>query len=303
MSKAVKPCRIVTSLRLERPTPLPPSYGGGCAGFERSTRLSTSRAGVPCRPRSWPGASDTPSLGGGQGGGFLASTGQGARGGLCAPVRGFTLLEVGIGLALLGLLLAVAVPSMGALSGAQLKEESQLMGGAIRDVYARTALSGKSSRMVLDIEQSAWWVEEAPTVARVHREKLRADKDGKVALDPVDDRLERIEKDTTDEEERAQLELLSPPAWKPAEGDYGQPKKLPGDVRFKKVWIEHLDEAVANGQVALYFFPGGFTEEAHITLTDDEDGERTYTLVVSSLTGEVSVENEEPRVPEVEDDA
>jgi general secretion pathway protein H len=218
-------------------------------------------------------------------------------------VRGFTLLEVGIGIALLTLLIAVAVPSMGALSGAHLREEAQVMGGAIRDVYARAALSGHSARMVIDLEQSAWWVEDAPVVARVHREKLRRDKDGKASLDHIDDRLERIEKDTKDEEELAQLEILTPPRWTPAEGEYGKPKKLQGDVRFKKVWIEHLDEPFANGQVALYFFPGGFTEEAQITLTDDDDGERTLTLVVSSLTGEVSVEGEEPRVPELEDDA
>lgn len=217
-------------------------------------------------------------------------------------LRAFTLLEVGIGLALLALLMAVAVPAMGALSGAQLKEQSQLMAGAIRDVYARTALAGKSARMVLDLEQESWWVEEAPNVARVHREKLRTDSDGKGALDPLDDRLERIEQDTTDEKERAQLELLAPPQWKAVEGDYGQPTRFPGDVRFKRVWIEHLDEPFENGQVALYFFPGGFTEEAFLTLTDDDEGDRTLSLVVSSLTGEVSVESEEPRIPDVEDD-
>lgn len=215
---------------------------------------------------------------------------------------GFTLLEVGIGLALLALLIAVAVPSLGALSGAQLREDSSLMAGVVRDVYARTALAGKTSRLVFDFEKNAWWVEDAPVVARVHNEKLRADRDGKAALDHVDERLERIEADTKDEEERAQLELLSPPQWKPSEDDYGEPHPLTGDVRFKQIWIEHLDEPFKAGQVALYFFPGGFTEEALITLTDDDDGERTLTLVVSSLTGDVAIEQEEPRVPDLEDD-
>jgi type II secretory pathway pseudopilin PulG len=217
--------------------------------------------------------------------------------------RAFTLLEVGIALVLLGLLIAVAVPAMGALSGAQLKQEAGMLGGAIRDVFAHTALAGKSTRLVLDMEAESYWVEEAPSVVRVHREKLEADREGKVALDPLDERLERVEKDTKDEKELAMLELLSPPSWKPVEGEAGQAHKLEGDVHFKQVWVEHLDEAIGNGQVALYFFPGGFTEEAHITLTDDEDGERTLTLVVSSLTGEVAIEAEEPRVPDIEDDA
>jgi prepilin-type N-terminal cleavage/methylation domain-containing protein len=220
-----------------------------------------------------------------------------------AVVRGFTLLEIGIAIVILSLLIAVAVPAMGALSGARLQEESRVLGGVIRDNYARTALSGKSTRLVIDMEEDAWWIEDAPAVTRVHRQKLEADREGKAALDPVDERIEDIEKDTKDEGERARLELLAPTQWAPAEGDYGKPHKLNDDVRFKKMWVEHLDDPLAAGQVALYFFPGGFTEEAHITLTDDDDGERTITLVVSSLTGEVAIENEEPRIPDLEDDA
>jgi prepilin-type N-terminal cleavage/methylation domain-containing protein len=217
--------------------------------------------------------------------------------------RAFTLLEVLIAIVLISLMLAVAIPALGALSGAQLKETSGLIGGVIRDTYARTALVGKSARLVMDFDQNAWWIEQAPSVARTHRDKIKADRDDKAQLDPQDERLEHIEKDTTDEKELAELEILSPPAWKPVDGEDGQPHKLPGDVRFKDVWIEHLDDKMQKGQVALYFYPGGFTEEAFITLTDDDEGERTLTLVVSSLTGEVSIEQDEPRVPEVEDDA
>jgi general secretion pathway protein H len=212
------------------------------------------------------------------------------------------LLEVMIAIVLLSLLIAVAVPSLGALSGAQLKETTGLMAGAIRDTYARTALAGKSARLVMDLEAQTWWIEVAPNVVRTYREKIKSDRDDRAQLDPPDERLEHIDKDTQDEKERAKLELLSPPQWKPAEGEDGQAHKLPGDVHYKDVWIEHLYERMTKGKVALYFYPGGMTEEALITLTDDDEGERTLTLVVSSLTGEVSVEEEEPRIPEIEDD-
>lgn len=216
--------------------------------------------------------------------------------------RGFTLLEILIALVLLSLLIAVAVPAMGALSGAELRSHTGILTGAIRDTYARTALLGRSTRLVMDMEQEAWWIEEAPMVARLHGTKVTADKDGKAKLDAVDERIEDIAADTTDEEDRAKLELLSPPPFKAVEGDDGQPHRLPADVRFKSIWAEHLEDKQQGGQVALYFFPGGFTEEALITLTDDEQGERTLTLVVSSLTGEVEVVDEEPRVPEVVED-
>ena len=216
--------------------------------------------------------------------------------------RAFTLLEILVALVLLSLLLAVAVPAAGALSGAELRSQSGLLTGAVRDTYARTALIGRSTRLVMDFEQNAWWIEEAPTVARLHAGKQAADRDGKAKLDPLDERIEDIDADTDDEKEKAKLELLSPPPFKPVEGEDGQPHKLPSDVRFKAIWAEHLDDKQTGGQVALYFFPGGFTEEALITLTDDEQGERTLTLVVSSLTGEVDVVDEEPRVPDLVED-
>ena len=216
--------------------------------------------------------------------------------------RGFTLLEILVVLVLLSLLIAVAVPALGALSGVHLRSQTGLLTGAIRDTYARTALQGRSSRMVMDFDKNAWWIEEADAVARLHSTKLGVDKDGKGKLDPVDERLEDIDANTDDEEDRTKLELLGPPPFKPVEGEDGQPHPLPADVRFKSIWAEHLDDKLQGGQVALYFFPGGFTEEALITLTDDDQGERTLTLVVSSLTGEVDVVDEEPRVPELVED-
>ena|GEM_PF-912475 len=216
--------------------------------------------------------------------------------------RAFTLLEISIGLVLMGLMVAVAVPSLNAVSGARLKETTNLIAGAIRDTFARTALQGRSTRLVLDMEQQAWWIEETEGVARVKATKLEADRDGKVALDAADERLEGIELDTRDAKEQAKLALFTGPTFKAIEGEWGTPQKLPSDVRFKNVWIEHLEDKVAGGVVALYFYPGGYTEEALITLTDDEEGSRTLTLAVQSLTGEVFVENDEPRVPNIEGD-
>lgn len=216
--------------------------------------------------------------------------------------RAFTLLEILVALVLLSLLIAVAVPAAGALSGAELRSQTGQLTGAIRDTYARTALQGRSARLVMDFEKNAWWIEEAETVARLHSSKLGTDKDGKARLDPLDERIENIEEDTDDEEELTKLQLLGPPPFKALEGEDGQPHPLGSDVRFKSVWAEHLDDKVQDGQVALYFFPGGFTEEALLTLTDDEQGDRTLTLVVSSLTGEVEVVDEEPRIPDLVED-
>jgi general secretion pathway protein H len=218
--------------------------------------------------------------------------------------RGFTLLEISIALVLMGLMVAVAIPSLNAVSGTRLKGSVNVLSGAIRDTYARTALLGRSTRIVLDMEQQAWWIEETDGVARIKSTKQEANRDGKVQLDKADERIEEIEADTRDVKEQAKLALLTGPTFRAVEGEWGQPQKLPADVRFSSIWLEHLDDKVKGGVMALYFYPGGYTEEALITLTDDEgEGGRTLTLVVQPLTGEVFIENEEPRVPTLEDDA
>ncbi len=209
---------------------------------------------------------------------------------------------------LIGLMVAVAVPSLDAVTGARLKESANVIAGAVRDTYARTALLGRSTRLVLDMEQQAWWVEESEGVARVKPIKLLADREGKVALDGKDERLSDIDDGTTDAKEQAKMQILSGPAFKPVDGEWGQPQKLPSDVRFKAVWVEHLDAKVGRGIAALYFYPGGHTEEALITLTDgapeetDPNAADIVTLVVAGLTGEVYLTNDEPRVPTLDED-
>ncbi len=221
--------------------------------------------------------------------------------------RGFTLLEIGIALVILGLMLAVAVPSINAISGAELKKTTGMLQGLMRDTYARAALSGHTHRVVLDLEAGSYWVEATEGGVVLKREKLSLTREGDAVLDKVDERIEDVDADSKDEEDQERLKLYRHPSWAPVafpgqdRTDEIRPQKLPSEVRFKSVWVDHLEEAATGGQVAIHYFPGGYTEEAHITLTDDDEGARTFTLVTNPLTGEVYVEDTEPEIPEGDD--
>lgn len=220
----------------------------------------------------------------------------------CSAPRGFTLLEVGIAVGLAGLLLAVAIPSMNAVTAAELKETTGMLQGLMRDTYARAALSGNAHRVVLDMEQQAYWVEATEGGVVMPRTRIEPDRQGVVILDPRDERIEGLE-DSTDDEDRAKVELYRNPTWQPVPFpgkdrlDEVKPAKLPSDVRFHQIWADHLREPARGGQVAVHFFPGGYTQEAFITLTDDEEGERTLSLVTQPLTGEIWSQTEQPEVP------
>lgn len=216
--------------------------------------------------------------------------------------RGFTLLEVGIAVGLAGLMLAIAVPSLNAVTAAELKETTGMLQGLMRDTYARAALSGNSHRVVLDLGQRVYWVEASQGGVVMPRTRISPNREGVVILDPVDERIEDIT-DSTDVEDRTKVELYRNPTWEkvtfPGRDslDENKAQKLPSDVLFKKVWVDHLEDFATDGQVAIHFFPGGYTQEAIVILTDDEEDGRTLSLITQPLTGEIWVQEDEPELP------
>lgn len=209
---------------------------------------------------------------------------------------GFTLLEVGIGLVLLGLILGVAVPSVNSLSGVELKKTTGLLQGLFRDTYSRAALSGNSHRIVFDLDNRAFWVEATTGLAVMKRERQELGSEGQALLDVIDERLEGLE-DSRDEEDLEKIRLYGGPSWQPVDDEFGRPTPLHPDIRYHKVWVEYLDDATSSGKVAVHFFPGGYTQESFISLTDDDEGSRTLTLVAAPLTGETYIETDFPEIP------
>ena len=216
--------------------------------------------------------------------------------------RGFTLLEVGIAVGLAGLMLAIAVPSLNAVTAAELKETTGMLQGLMRDTYARAALSGNSHRVVLDLGQRSYWVEASQGGVVMPRTRISPNREGVVILDPVDERIEDIT-DSSDVEDRTKVELYRSPTWEkvffPGRDslDENKAQRLPSDVLFKKVWVDHLEDFATDGQVAIHFFPGGYTQEAIVILTDDEENGRTLSLITQPLTGEIWVQEDEPELP------
>lgn len=67
------------------------------------------------------------------------------------------------------------------------------------------------------------------------------------------------------------------------------------DVRIKAVWVQHLEDPVTSGLVAIHFFPLGSAEKAVIEVADDRGA---FHVLVHGLTGRVEVRSEPLRDPE-----
>jgi hypothetical protein len=59
-------------------------------------------------------------------------------------------------------------------------------------------------------------------------------------------------------------------------------------IKFKEIWVQHRDDSVTKGQVAIYFFPTGSSEKAVIEITDDSE---TFSVLVHGLSGRVQLKD------------
>src|SRR3954470_11280488 len=88
--------------------------------------------------------------------------------------RGMTLIEIGVALCVAGLMLAIAVPALSAVTRAQLRQKSGQLAGAVRSMYGAAAIAGHTCRLVFDLDGNTYWSECARWNVRLSREGERS---------------------------------------------------------------------------------------------------------------------------------
>jgi general secretion pathway protein H len=219
--------------------------------------------------------------------------------------RGLTLVEMLVVLLIITLILAGVVMGSGQLAGAKLRKSAATLTGLARVAYVRATVTARSERIVFDLDESAFWLEESdqPMLVQSH------DKTGTGGADPVT----AAEKQAIAEGERLVkgIQAPRPPFHKVKPGLYaandnqgGSDQSLPSGIKFRAVQTGHDDEARKKGRAYLYFWPGGLTERARIVLGKGNslaDADE-MTLVVSPLTGVVTVKPGNVSLPTVTDE-
>src|SRR5438477_6787214 len=195
---------------------------------------------------------------------------------------GMTLIEIGVALCVAGLMLAVAIPAISAVTRAQLRQKSGQLAGAIRSMYGAAAIAGHTCRLVLDLDAGAYWSECAKSNVRLSREGERSQNGARVAT--RDEELQQETHDSLSDEEREKLALAEKSAF--ATSKEVPKTELGGSVKFTDVWVQHQPERYSSGKAFLYFWSSGLTEEASLHVAQGGD---VFTLLVSPLTGRVKV--------------
>jgi len=226
-----------------------------------------------------------------------------------AHKQGMTILELMIVLAIIGSAALLLRTGFRLITKADLVENSTELAAIMRRASTLAIEHGEMHRVVLDLDKQVYVVEVCRGSLSIARnETLRADEDQKKrALDRARERLAGMPADTSspsaDPEDATRRAVAlsghhiadrtcvsaTDSITGDAEGK-GWARKLRADkgVKFKEVWVQHRDDSVTKGQIAIYFFPNGSSEKAVVELTD---GSEIFSVLVSGLTGRIDLKD------------
>lgn len=208
--------------------------------------------------------------------------------------RGFTLIEIGVVIAVMAMLAGLAVPALRNVTGAEARTAVNKLASNIRAARGAAAVSGQTCRMAFDLDNESYLVECADGLQQVSQERSRRgardDSDDEKEVDPED--LERMS-----EKDRYRYELRRRVRY--AAAAKLEPQPLTGGLELKQIWTSHQEDAYEKGISYLYFFPSGLAEAAAVQL---QSGDDAYTLLVSPLGGRVRLVKDHVDYPKLDEE-
>lgn len=217
-----------------------------------------------------------------------------------------TVLEIMIVLAIIGGGAVLVRSGFRMITKADLVENATELAAILKRANQLSIEHGEMYRVVFDLEDHQYLVEVCQGQAAIMRnEKLdKNPNDAKDAIERGKQRLGQLPQDAfaagdPDEATKRAVAVAGQhiadktctPANDAFTGDasgkgWGRKLNQNKGIKFKEVWVQHLDQGVTKGHVAVYFFPMGSSEKSVIEITD---GSETFTVLVYGLTGRVEL--------------
>ena len=233
-----------------------------------------------------------------------------------------TLIEMLVVLAVIGLLFGSVMVGLSSAKQAQIVRSTNQIANTIRFAFNKSRVTGDYYRLAINVDENTIILQRGDD-----RMYLPAtDRDGRPVVYDASKEKDREERDKRAEEaynRSVQATLFSGGAAGASEADDGavggqylggtkrvprrkpplfggfeeenslsgfnEPVPLPEGVNVVSVRTADDMVAITKGEAAVYFFPQGRTQLAHIQLEEVREEGNKYTLIIQPLTGQVEI--------------
>jgi prepilin-type N-terminal cleavage/methylation domain-containing protein len=220
--------------------------------------------------------------------------------------RGMTLIEIMVTLAVVGLAMYLGYMAVRRVSKSDLRENAGQIAATLKNGYRMAAVSGLHHRVVIDLKEQSFRIETCQgkvALRKSEREELPDEKDD--GFEPYVDPMTAQMLAAVSAEEATKIAAaiegskvgdakcaLSTLPNGDSDGRANVRQLDVGrDITFKRVFVQHLDDAQMSGIVTINFFPLGYAEKAIVEVGND-DGDR-FSILVHGLTGRVEMRDGE----------
>jgi prepilin-type N-terminal cleavage/methylation domain-containing protein len=197
---------------------------------------------------------------------------MGRSGGILTDSRGFSLIELMIVVAIIGLVGMIAVPTISNTFRFSVQSSAREIATLIQDSVNSAQITGRVHRLAYDLKNDQFWVESTSEFTLMRSDESR-EKERERTLSVFKDDEEEKKKNGGFKQEKTLTRTK---------------RSLPVGVKFKDVVTEQGDAPITEGMAYTHIFPQGMTEKSLVHLMDT--GNNEISLVVSNLLGRCKVE-------------
>ncbi len=227
--------------------------------------------------------------------------------------RGMTLIEIMVVVGVFALMASMVVVGFGTTRSAELNRAVTDLANTMRFAFDKSRVTGRYYRLLIDLDENRFSLQVADEAMYL----LPTDREGKTLVRSEAEIEEQKRRDEQAKESYfRQVQALGggggtggfdpyavevkdvprrrPPLFESFAPEnelssLGRPIELPEGAKVVYVRTAEDPEPITAGQAAIYFFPPGRTQLAHVQIVDEKAEDEAYTIVLQPLTGRVKV--------------